>query len=104
MPEFVTFKDELVQNIITLDGYQAGNKIEKKFHESLIRNTKYFVVIKRNGRCMFGTNGFVVHKDNNVREKWGYGERSGGRFKSKLINILGSPLVKGNALHQEIDD
>jgi hypothetical protein len=58
-------KKDILQNIRTFDSYKSGTDDEKKFYNRCLKNSRYFIVTKFDGRyTTFTPAGFVGYKNN----------------------------------------
>lgn len=67
--QFITKKQDLIDNVLILEGYLRGKDLEKKeFTLNLIRNSKTFCVYKVNGLNHFAPSRFLAYKNNSMAE------------------------------------
>lgn len=87
---FITKKQDLIDNILTLEGYLTGeNTAERRFAEQLIQRGKTICVYKVNGENHFAPSRFLGYKNNTIDDHLANEEKD-GRDKNPVIDkILG---------------
>ncbi len=104
MSELVENIADIIRNIKTISGYAYGSDSEKKFHNDRIKNGKWFVAYKENGKYIFSPSKFVGYKENNTDHLDELNNRQGGFNNNRLIKILGNSCADDSSLYKEIDD
>jgi 5-methylcytosine-specific restriction protein A len=91
--EFISKKQELIDNILTIEGYLRGdNKEEKEFAEDLVRTGKTICVYKLNGDNHFAASRFLGYKNNSMKSYLANEEKDGRDTNPVITKIVGNPF------------
>jgi len=88
--EFITNKQELIENIKKLEGYlKSNNEEQRKFAEDLVRRGKTICVYKVEGKDHFSPSRFLGYKKNNMNDHLMNSEKDGRDTNPVIDSILG---------------
>jgi hypothetical protein len=91
--EFINKRQDLIDNILTLEGYLRGDKKEEKeFAEDMIRRGKTICVYKLNGENHFGPSRFLAFKNNSMKEHVANEEKDARDSNPVITKIIGNPF------------
>ena len=91
MMEFITNKQELIDNIKKLEGYlKSNNEEHRKFAEDLVRRGKTICVYKVEGKDHFSPSRFLGYKKNNMNAHLMNSEKDGRDTNPVIDKILGN--------------
>ena len=98
---FVQNRDEIVKNILTLDGYRRSHRSdETNFHGNLLRLGVCFVAYENEEENYFGPSRFIGYRSNNLerhQSEW----RTGSQSNQAIERVLGTPFEE-NALLEKL--
>jgi hypothetical protein len=104
MMEFITNKQELIENIKKLEGYlKSINEKQRKFAEDLVRRGKTICVYKVNGKDHFAPSRFIGYKKNNMNAHEMSEEKDGRDTNPVIDKILGRSFSNDTIEQKFID-
>ena len=90
--EFVSNKEEIIENIKLLESYlHSNNKEKEEFASNLVRRGKTLVVYKVNGEDHFAPSRFIGYKSNNMENHIQNDEKDGRDTNPVITEIIGKP-------------
>ena len=90
--EFVSNKEEIIENIKLLESYLHSNDKEKEeFASNLVRRGKTLVVYKVNGEDHFTPSRFIGYKGNTMENHIQNDEKDGRDTNPVITEIIGKP-------------
>lgn len=102
--EFVTKKQQIIDNIIILEQYLSGSKAQDKDSaKDLVRNGKTIIIYKVNGVDHFAPSRFVGYIDNDLRKHFEFEEKDGRDTNPVITKILGNPFSNDKIENKFID-
>lgn len=97
---FVQNRDEIIENILTLDGYRRSNRAdETECHRSLLRLGICFVAYENEEGIYFGPSRFIGYRSNNLKRhqsEWRHGSQS----NKAIERILGTHFVENTVIEK----
>lgn len=103
LSELVKTKEQIVQNVETLHSFGLGDAIERKFHDSRIKNGKIFVALKRGNMVMFAPSKFAGYVENDLEHEANLKGRDGRDTNKKLNELLNPWIQEGSTGYSDLD-
>jgi len=92
--EFINKRQDLIDNILIVEGYLTSEKKEEKeFAEDLLRKSKSICVYKLNGENHFAPSRFLGYKNNSMKDHLANEEKEGRDPNSVITKIVGNPFT-----------
>jgi hypothetical protein len=92
--QFITKKQDLVDNALIFEGYLKGkDKAQKEFAENLFMSSTAFSVYKVKGENHFAPNDFLAFKKNSMKDFLKNAEKEDRDTKSTVTKIIGAPFA-----------
>jgi hypothetical protein len=91
--DLINKKQELVDNIVTFEGYvKSDKKEEKEFAEDFVRKGKAICVYKLNGENHFAPCRFLGFKNNSMKQHLENDEKDGRDTNAVITKVIGNPF------------
>jgi 5-methylcytosine-specific restriction protein A len=103
MAELVETVEQVIANLITLNQFGSGSKIERRFHDKRIKNGKLFVTLRRGGDVLFAPSKYAGYRDNDVSHQDDLDNRDGRITNRTISALLGPPLQEDGDLYKSVD-
>lgn len=98
--ELISKKEDMYENINTLQGYLNGSGAEHQFALDIIRSGICFVVTDNKGTSLFSPSRFVGYKNNTRQEHLNNGDKDGRKTNTSLNALLGEAPASNQGLEQ----
>ncbi len=102
--KFITKRQDLIDNILTLEAYlKSDKKEEKEFAQELVRHAKSICVYKLNGENHFAPNSFLGYKNNKMKDQKANEEVDDRDVNPVITKVVGNPFLH-NTIDQKFTD
>jgi hypothetical protein len=102
MADLVKTIDDVVRNVLTLDGYSTGTTEERRFFARKIKNGRNFVALLANGRYLFAPSKFAGYTNNTTEHDRDLDDRDGGET-DRRIGTLVAELELASQMREQVE-
>ena len=101
--DLVSAVDQIIENVFRLHTMRTGTQVERRFHDSRIKNGKLFVVVESQGNWAFAPSKFCGYLENGMHHSALLGERDGRKTNVVIDRLLGKEIDSGQRGYLALD-